>query len=151
MFPSIVVDLISKASPILGSMLGGPAGALVGSLISKVLGVDMNNRDQVQNVLQNPDSADKLKELEIQVNDLQDARLKASKETGYMLLVRPIMALVAMIAIFVDIFAIEYVTDDVLKYILIVMLVFLVFDVRKTYDFYFGKGDEIPSFLLKKR
>ena len=110
MFQSLVVDLISKASPILGSLLGGPFGAVVGTLISKILGVDMSNQQEVVHVLQNPDTANKLKELEIQLKDIQDARILASTEKGYMQLVRPIMALIAMIAIFVDIFAIEHVS-----------------------------------------
>jgi tetrahydromethanopterin S-methyltransferase subunit D len=34
---SSLVPIISKVSPVLGSALGGPAGALVGSLISSAL------------------------------------------------------------------------------------------------------------------
>lgn len=151
MFSSIIVDLISKVSPVIGSALGGPLGAIIGSLISKILGVDMNNNDQVASALQDPNSISKLKELEMQLNDLQDARNKSSNDKGYLSLVRPLLALFSMIAIFADIFAIEFVTNQVLQQVLVVMLVILVWDIRQIYKFYFGSGDDIPTFLLKNK
>lgn len=152
MFVAPVVDLISKISPFLGSALGGPAGALVGSLISKILGgVDMNNHEEMVHVLNDPTSQIKLKELELQLSDLQNARAQAAQDKGYMQLVRPMLTIASMFAIMFDVYAIQFiVTNEVLKDVLIVMLVCLVWDIRKTYSFYFGKGEEIPPFLLKK-
>lgn len=149
---SALVPIISKVSPVLGSALGGPAGALVGSLISSTLGVDMNKPEEILKKLESdPSALDKLKELELQLKDLQDARSEASKETGALRFVRPALALFAMIAIFADVLLINYVEDYVVNQILIVMLVSLVWDVRQIYKFYFGSGEEVPSFLLKNK
>lgn len=147
---SSIIPIISKVSPVLGSALGGPAGALVGSLISSTLGVDMNKPEEILNKLDSdPSSLDKLKELELQLKDLQDARTEASKEVGALRFVRPMLAGLAMVAIFADVLLINYVEDYVVNQILIVMLVSLVWDVRQIYKFYFGSGEEVPSFLLK--
>lgn len=149
---SSLVPIISKVSPILGSALGGPSGALVGSLISATLGVNMNKPEEILNKLDSdPSSLDKLKELELQLKDLQDARSEASKEVGALRFVRPILAGLAMVAIFADVLLINYVDDYVVNQILIVMLVSLVWDVRQIYKFYFGSGEEVPSFLLKDK
>lgn len=151
LLPSALISLISKVSPILGSALAGPAGGIVGSLISSALGVDMNNKDDVAKKLDDPECVAKLKEVELQFSDLQNARLEASKDQGYLKLVRPLLALFSMLAIFADIWAIEYTTNEILEQILIVMLVILVWDVRQIYKFYFGSGDDVPSFLIKKK
>lgn len=146
-----LIPIISKVSPILGSALGGPAGALVGSLISSTLGVDMSKPEDLISKLTEQSSLDKLKGLELQLKDLQDARSEASKDTGALRFVRPILALFAMVAIFVDIILINYVEDYVVNQILVVLLVSLVWDVRQIYKFYFGSGEEVPSFLLKDK
>lgn len=151
LIPDTLISVISKVSPVLGSALAGPAGGIVGSLISSVIGVDMNKHDEVVQKLQDPDCVAKLKELELQFKDLQDARDQASKDSGLQKIVRPLLALISMVAIFVDIYAIEYTTNEILSQILIIMLVVLVWDVRQIYKFYFGSGEEIPSFLLKKK
>ncbi len=146
-----LIPIISKVSPILGSALGGPAGALVGSLISSTLGVDMSKPEDLISKLSEPSSVDKLKDLELQLKDLQDARTQASKDTGALRFVRPALALFAMVAIFIDILLINYVEDYVVNQILVVLLVSLVWDVRQIYKFYFGSGEEVPSFLLKDK
>lgn len=148
---STLIPIISKVSPVLGSALGGPAGALVGSLISSTLGVDMSKPEDLISKLTEPSSVDKLKDLELQLKDLQDARSIASKDTGALRFVRPVLALFAMVAIFADILLINYVEDYVVNQILIVLLVSLVWDVRQIYKFYFGSGEEVPSFLLKDK
>src|SRR5258707_1332555 len=140
-----LIPIISKVSPILGSALGGPAGALVGSLISSTLGVDMSKPEELLSKLSEPSSVDKLKDLELQLKDLQDARIQASKDTGALRFVRPALALFAMVAIFIDILLINYVEDYVVNQILVVLLVSLVWDVRQIYKFYFGSGEEVPS------
>lgn len=148
-----IKSIISGISPVLGSALGGPAGGAIGLLISKVLGVDMKNPEDLKNKIEHdPSCIDKLKELELQLSDMQQARDIASKETGGLRLVRPLLAVGAMFAIFVDILLIKYfVVDDLVKQILIVMMVFLVWDIRQIYKFYFGNEEEVPNFLLKRK
>ena len=149
----IVSSIISKVAPALGGALAGPAGGFVGSLISSVLGVDMSKPDEVEKKIQeDPDCVVKLKELELQLADLQSARAEASKETGYLRLIRPFLAIAAMMAIFIDIVLIKYIVDDdIVKQILIVMMVCLVWDVRQIYKFYFGSDSDVPRFLFRKR
>lgn len=58
-------SVIGKAAPIIGTALGGPAGALVGTLVSSALGTD-NTPLAVQAALQaNPDAFLKLQQLEV--------------------------------------------------------------------------------------
>lgn len=152
LIPLPVIDIISKASPFLGSLLGGPAGGLVGSVISSVLGVDMKSPEEVEKKVSEDKALDKLKEIESQISDIQMARQEASKETGFIRFVRPFLALVAMSTIFINILLIRYVVDDeTVKQILIVMMIFLVWDIRQIYKFYFGKGENMPEFLLRKK
>ena len=120
---SALIPIISKVSPVLGSALGGPAGSLVGSLISSTLGVDMSKPEDLISKLTEQSSIDKLKGLELQLKDLQDARSEASKDTGALRFVRPALALFAMVAIFIDILLINYVEDYVVNQILVVLLV----------------------------
>lgn len=151
---NLLIDVISKISPFLGSMLGGPMGGIVGTLVSKTLGgIDMSDPAKVVDAIKNdPDSERKLKELELQLKDLQDARDNANKQTGINKLMTPILALASMVAIVFDIFAIEYVQNQVVQQILIVMLIFLVWDVRQIYKFYFGSNNEdFNAFSLFKR
>lgn len=55
---------IAKVAPVLGTLIGGPAGATIGVLISSALGVD-NMPDAVQQALAtNPDAAVKLRQIE---------------------------------------------------------------------------------------
>lgn len=154
MFPSVIVDLISKASPILGTFLGGPLGSVVGSLISSILGgVDMQDAHKVTQVLQDPAAIQKLKSFELQLTDLQNARAQDSNEKGLYKLIRPLLALAAMFAIMFDVYAIEFVKNEVVKDVLVIMLVILVYDIRQIYKFYFGSSDDLPdlSFLKKKK
>jgi|ERR1700684_1828751 len=150
--PLILIPVISKVFPVLGAALSGPSASLVGSLISNILGVDMKNPEEmIKKISNDPESTNKLKELEIQLTDLQNARLEASKETGNLRFVRPIMAIFAMLAIFADIVAIEYVNDPVVSQILIIMMIFLIWDIRQIYKFYFGGGDDSSSIGLFKK
>lgn len=152
MFPSSVIEVISKASPFIGGLLGGPVGASVGNLVSSALGgVNMTDPESLASALANPGNVDKLKELELQLNDLQNARLSASKETGALRYQRLVLALVAMVALVVDIYAIQYVTDKMLSQILITMLVFLAWDIRQIYKFYFGSSDDLPNMGFKRK
>lgn len=151
MFPTLIVNAISNISPILGTALGGPLGAIVGSLISSILGgVDMQDSGQVVKVLSDPDSIKKLKELELQFSDLQNARLEAAKETGYYRLVRPLLILLAHIVLIVNVYLVTIVADEMLKTVLILFMYYLVSEIRQSYKFYFGSGDELPNFRFKK-
>lgn len=153
MFLPQIIDIIKSVSPALGTALGGPLGGIVGSLISSKLGIiDMNNTTQVSDALLKPDSQSKLKELELQLTDLQNARLQANKDEGWQKLVRPLLALFAMIAVFGDVVLIEYVTNSLVQQILVMMLVILVWDIRQIYKFYFGSSDDLPNFpFIKKK
>ena len=59
-----VIELIGSAAPVVGTMIGGPAGTAVGGLIAKALDVD-NTPDAIEDALRNnPDALVKIKELE---------------------------------------------------------------------------------------
>lgn len=60
-----VKDVVGNAAPIVGSLLGGPAGAAVGGLISKALGVEEKPEAVIQALQGNPDAIVKVKELEL--------------------------------------------------------------------------------------
>jgi len=59
-----VATAVGKAAPLLGTLLGGPAGAAVGGLVASALGVG-GTPSEVSAALQtNPEAAVKLKQLE---------------------------------------------------------------------------------------
>lgn len=59
-----VLELIGDAAPVVGTMLGGPAGAAVGGLVAKALGVD-NTPEAIEEMLKsNPEALVKIRELE---------------------------------------------------------------------------------------
>lgn len=59
-----IANTVGKIAPVLGGLLGGPAGASVGTLIATTLGVE-NTPDAVSEALRiNPEIAYKLAELE---------------------------------------------------------------------------------------
>lgn len=60
-----VLELIGDAAPVVGTMLGGPAGAAVGGLVAKALGVD-NTPEAIEEALKsNPEALVKVRELEV--------------------------------------------------------------------------------------
>ena len=73
--------LIGKAAPMLGTLLGGPAGAGVGSMVASVLGVE-NSPDEVHKALEaDPGLLLKLREAELeQQTELQ--RMTVESETS---------------------------------------------------------------------
>ncbi len=151
MFPSAIVNLISKVAPTIGGMLSRPITDSIGNLVSTALGgVDMANPESVAKSLEVPGNVDRLKELEMNFADLHDARVIAGKESGSIKWVRPFLALLAMGALVGDIYAIQYVTDKMLNEILIMMLVFLVWDIRQIYKFYFGSSEDPPRIFSPK-
>ena len=61
---SDVKDIVGKAAPLVGSLLGGPAGGAVGSMVAHALGTD-DSPDAVVNALKaNPDALVKVKQIE---------------------------------------------------------------------------------------
>ena len=59
-----IKELIGTSAPVVGTLLGGPAGGAVGGLISKVLGVDNTPEAIELALMNNPDALLKIKELE---------------------------------------------------------------------------------------
>ncbi|WP_434357411.1 hypothetical protein NF212_16195 [Parasalinivibrio latis] len=60
-----VKGLIGSAAPLIGTVIGGPAGAAVGGLVASALGVD-NSPSAIEAELRtNPDALLKLKQLEL--------------------------------------------------------------------------------------
>lgn len=57
-------SVISKAAPIVGTAIGGPAGSAVGSLVSLALGVDETPEAVAAEIKRNPEALLKLKQLE---------------------------------------------------------------------------------------
>ena len=60
-----IKELIGDSAPVVGGLLGGPAGATVGGLISKALGVENNASAIEAELVNNPDALVKLRELEM--------------------------------------------------------------------------------------
>ena len=68
---------VGKIAPLVGTAIGGPAGAAIGSMVSSALGVD-NTPDAVAHALKtNPDAAIKLRQFELE--NEQDIRAHAFK------------------------------------------------------------------------
>ena len=59
-----IKELVGTSAPVIGTLLGGPAGGAVGGLISKVLGVDNTPEAIELALMNNPDALLKIKELE---------------------------------------------------------------------------------------
>ena len=59
-----IKELIGTSAPVIGTLLGGPAGGAVGGLISKVLGVNNTPEAIELALMNNPDALLKIKELE---------------------------------------------------------------------------------------
>lgn len=73
-----IAGVVGKAAPILGTLVGGPGGAAIGSLIATALGTS-NEPDEVAKALQtNPEAAIRLRELQDQ-RDIKFAELAAEQ------------------------------------------------------------------------
>jgi len=60
-----IAGALGKAAPVLGGILGGPAGAAVGSLVAGALGTDATPEAVSKALTQDPQALVKLKELEV--------------------------------------------------------------------------------------
>lgn len=58
-----IAGVVGKTAPLLGTLLGGPAGAAVGGIIASVLGTG-NSAEEVSAALANPEAAVKLRQIE---------------------------------------------------------------------------------------
>ena len=58
--------IIGKAAPLLGTALGGPAGATIGALVSSALGVEDTPQAVSQAVKNDPDALIRLKQFELE-------------------------------------------------------------------------------------
>jgi len=76
-------SIVKKGAPLLGTILGGPAGAAAGgaiSLICSALGVSDETPEAVMAAIQSPDAMVKLKELEYRNRErLEELTLEQSK------------------------------------------------------------------------
>lgn len=70
-------EIIGAAAPIVGTALGGPAGAAVGSLVSSALGVENNPQAVAKAIENDPEAHLKLKQLEL--DNAKDLRAKVLK------------------------------------------------------------------------
>jgi len=59
-----VATAVGRAAPLLGTLVGGPAGSVVGGLIASVLGTANDSDSVAQALTNNPDALLKLKQLE---------------------------------------------------------------------------------------
>ncbi|WP_258292100.1 hypothetical protein, partial [Escherichia marmotae] len=60
-----IAGIVGKAAPIVGGLIGGPAGAAVGGLVASALGTEATP-DAISRALEtDPQAAVKLKELEV--------------------------------------------------------------------------------------
>lgn len=134
-----VISIISKISPVIGSALAGPSGSIVGYLVSSIFGGKMENPEDVQKKIEDdPVVLNEIKKLEIQLGDLKSARDFAEKEDGNMKWFRPLLVLIAYLALFADIILLYYIKDNLIKQILILFTGVLVLDIRQMHRMYFG-------------
>jgi len=71
-----IAKVVGQSAPILGTVLGGPAGGAIGSLVASVLGVSNEPDAVIEAIRMNPDVAVKLKELEVRESELLNHHLK---------------------------------------------------------------------------
>ncbi|WP_370242906.1 hypothetical protein [Marisediminitalea sp.] len=116
---SDIKPYVAKAAPLVGSLLGGPAGASVGSLVAATLGVEETPTAVKAALESSPEAAIKIQELEwrhserleeihleslkMEMDDRQDAREKhaESKMPAVIALLTTFMVLIMGIAFFV--------------------------------------------------
>jgi hypothetical protein len=74
-------SLVSQGVPLLGGLLGGPAGAVAGKLVAGLFGADPENPEEVMNAIQgDPNAMVKLRELENNHKQkLQELQLEETK------------------------------------------------------------------------
>ena len=61
-----VKNIVGTAAPMIGTLIGGPAGTAVGSLVASALGVENTPAAIEQELKNNPEALVKLKQLEFE-------------------------------------------------------------------------------------
>lgn len=141
---------ISKFAPTVGASLGGPVGLAVGGLVSSVIGKQAKTMDEIGEKLNDPDTQQRLKELDAYLAAHENARAQSALETGALRFVRPFLAMVAMFAIALSVAAYHYLKEPDLDYILSLFLVILVLIIKQIYEFYFGESSTSFSNLIQR-
>jgi hypothetical protein len=59
-----IQGVVAKAAPLLGTLIGGPAGATIGALVASALGTESTPDAVSQALVSNPDAAVKLRQIE---------------------------------------------------------------------------------------
>lgn len=78
---SILGDIVSKLSPVVGTALGGPMGGIIVTLLAKVFGVNNNDITNLAGVISaDPEAQVKIKELEKQISDNQLEDMESARE-----------------------------------------------------------------------
>jgi hypothetical protein len=81
-----IAGTVGKAAPILGTLLGGPAGAAVGALVASALGTGSDPSEVAQVLATNPDAAVKLRQIEsdraVRLQELATDMAKADLQTA---------------------------------------------------------------------
>jgi hypothetical protein len=76
-----LTSTVGKFAPLLGTLIGGPAGAAIGAMVSSGLGVGNTPGDVAQALQINPDVAVKLKQIESD-NQIELQRLVVQSEAN---------------------------------------------------------------------
>jgi len=147
--------LVEKAAPLLGSVLGGPAGGIVGSLVATLFGGDPTKPDElVDKINADPDARAKLLTLQYQhqeflqtqllekykehIADMADARDRqlAMAKLGFHEWVMPILAILSMVQFWAYIIVCKFLNSSIDVTILtdLFAMAFMAF------TFYFGSS-----------
>lgn len=76
-----IKEVLGSSAPLIGGLIGGPAGAGIGAIISKSLGTDESPEAIYKELTTNPDALYKIKELELtHKKDLEKMYLDADTQ-----------------------------------------------------------------------
>lgn len=71
---------IANFAPLLGSVVGGPAGGAIGSIIASAFGVENDPKEIYQAISNNPEAAVKLRKIELDnKTDLEKIKMEEAK------------------------------------------------------------------------
>lgn len=138
---SELVNVVTQAAPVLGAVLGGPAGGVAGTLIKDVFG-GKTLQETLINVAADPNAANKLKELEdkhvealekLAVDDRISARQMSDAQ-----LTRKIIILALIILIPINCISLFLIKDSSLNHFLILTLGLLLSELKQVVKLYFG-------------
>lgn len=76
-------NLIGKAAPIIGTVVGGPAGTVIGSLIASKLGVENTPEAIYNEVKANPEALVKLKQFELDEQVMLKSHIQKMAELDF--------------------------------------------------------------------